>query len=155
MSNSRKEALQNLFPSYTIEKKVNTYNFFSSHYVCSTLKIYSIPSTKLIEVLNSVYPIKNIYQISNNTNEIAKNILLQYMQSKIFRYKRNKKFKPFYLNFITTHSTDAVISNKKELLEAYLTMSKVLNKPISLNISSYRTIVKKSKRWRQHFIISI
>lgn len=94
MSNSRKEALQNLFPSYTIEKKVNTYNFFSSHYVCSTLKIYSIPSTKLIEVLNSVYPIKNIYQISNNTNEIAKNILLQYMQSKIFRYKRNKKFKP-------------------------------------------------------------
>lgn len=119
------------------------------------MKIYSIPSTKLIEVLNSVYPIKNIYQISNNTNEIAKNILLQYMQSKIFRYKRNKKFKPFYLNFITTHSTDAVISNKKELLEAYLTMSKVLNKPISLNISSYRTIVKKSKRWRQHFIISI
>ena len=106
MSNSRKEALQNLFPSYTIEKKVNTYNFFSSHYVCSTLKIYSIPSTKLIEVLNSVYPIKNIYKISNNTNEIAKNILLQYMQSKIFRYKRNKKFKPFYLNFITTHSTD-------------------------------------------------
>lgn len=88
MSNSRKEALQNLFPSYTIEKKVNTYNFFSSHYVCSTLKIYSIPSTKLIEVLNSVYPIKNIYQISNNTNEIAKNILLKYMQSKIFRYKQ-------------------------------------------------------------------
>lgn len=151
MSNSRKEALQNLFPSYTIEKKVNTYNFFSSHYVCSTLKIYSIPSTKLIEVLNSVYPIKNIYQISNNTNEIAKNILLQYMQSKIFRYKRNKKFKPFYLNFITTHSTDAVISNKKELLEAYLTMSKVLNKPISLNISSYRTIVKKIKEMEAAF----